>query len=69
MKVKELKALIAFVADDVEVVISGYDHSYAKADARVVNAEYHADTRDYYEYFDDASREPGTEVKPVLVVR
>lgn len=69
MNVGQLKRLLATVSDDVEVVVSGHDHSYEKARAQVAEAEKWRDNGHMSEWYGEANRtSPTSDVVKVLVV-
>ena len=75
MKVSKLKALLANVPDDTEVVIGGGDHSYLAADASLTQAEAfrpnprRSSVTKLLEYFGHENKnDPDSEVVTVLVI-
>jgi hypothetical protein len=68
MKVGELKRLLLGVPDDLEVVVSGGDHSYSKTDRNsgVRKAEVSRDRRWMAEYVDDENVAQGSSLTDVF---
>lgn len=58
MKVSELKKLLADVSDDMEVVVSGGDHSYnyVGRGTGVIEVEYFPKYRHMGQYYDDDNK-------------
>lgn len=58
MKVSELKKLLADVPDDMEVVVSGGDHSYnyVGRGTGVIEVEYFPKYRHMAQYYDDENK-------------
>lgn len=54
MKIKDLKELIEILDDEIEVVISGSDHSYLKCSAALLKAEFYKSS--ISEYYNEQSR-------------
>jgi len=71
MNVKQLRALLdsADVLDEVELVVSGSDHSYRRAQAEIVTAESDGKRGGYLgEYYDDANMTPKYKKVRVLAI-
>ena len=74
MKLKDLRALLDSVkdepyADDIEIVISGSDHSYERAHVQIVTAETDMKRGGYLgEYHGDANMAQGSSTTRVLLV-
>lgn len=58
MKVGELKKLLTNLPDDMEVVVSGYDHSYSKTDrgSKVVKAELFPKQKHLSQYYGEENK-------------
>jgi len=58
MKVSELKKLLADVPDDMEVVVSGGDHSYnyVGRGTGIIEVEYFPKYRHMAQYYDDDNK-------------
>lgn len=58
MKIKDLKKIIEYLDDEIEVVISGYDHSYNQCRTELVKAEFYKAKlgMGIYAYYDEPSR-------------
>lgn len=58
MKVAELKKLLADIPDDMEVVVSGNDHSYEYVGRAcgVIEVEYFPKYRHMAQYYDDENK-------------
>lgn len=62
MKVKDLKELLEFAPDDLDIVIPSTDHSYQKlSNGSVEPAELFK--KEYYEYFSDDGMSDETSIK------
>jgi hypothetical protein len=69
MKVKDLKKLLESAPDDLEVVVSGSDHSYNRVGrgSKVVKAELFPKQKHLSQYWDDANKsEPSNPVVEVF---
>lgn len=71
MKIQQLKEIIKDMADDIEVVVPAFDHSYEPCySASMVDAEYDTDygiMSEHYDY-DGFKLEKGVELIKVLVI-
>lgn len=58
MKVVDLKKLINDLPDDMEVVLSGSDHSYAKIGrfSAIVKAEFFPKQKHFAQYYDEHNK-------------
>jgi hypothetical protein len=68
MKVKQLRELIKNLDDNMEILVTGDDHSYRTASAIAESVTLNKKERMYFEFWGKEHLQPGEEETKALVV-